>query len=475
MKERLLIAAVLVFAVAYALLNRFSAPMRPSSVLHAGEAAQLRLYRDAAGREVRVATPLLDEFRYAGDAELCAALREMTKADVDAARELLEECESLSTGTATEISQKRIGLATVLGDRDEEYTYSFPSGGTERNKRVALALSVLRSALDAASPAFPEQAFSALNSAWVARNVGDSFTRYNPPFLFGAALRAEAGEAMLTLCPLAGRADCDVYVPSGMPSALEELGRWKSDEALLLRSAELLEREYRAVKTPDRRRELKFAQEFTAKLGYANEINPGNGSAHARRGVRPLEDWLAKYESSTSQRELQYIYSGVGVAYGRIAANTVQRSDAEKAVKFNTLVYEIAAKLNKSGPDWTTLANLGSDTLLLAEIDRQEAGFQEALKLHRDAYAMTQTFNAQEASAYMNMVLARTLQHYAKADLPAVADSQKVAMLEEAISLAQGVKPLFEQTGTASYLKITNRVLDAANVQLGKLRRPTAP
>jgi hypothetical protein len=478
MKERLLIACLLGATAVYMVFvtaGRFSGPAEPSGVLQASEMSPFKMYKDATGREVHITTPLLDKFPYAGDTDLCIELRDMTNANTDAAGELLEACDNISTGNAAEISQKRIGLATILGDQDEEYTYSLSDNRIDRDKRIILALSMLRAALETAAPDYPGEAFSALNSLWIARGVSDSFTGYNPPFLFGSAVKVEAGEALLTLCPLTGRTDCDVYVPSGMPSALEELGRWKSDEALLVRSADLLEREYRAVKSPDKRRELSFAQDYSATLGYANEINPENRSAHARRGVKPLEEWLTKYESSTTERELQYIYNHVGEAYGRIAQNTQQKSDAEKAVKFSTLTFDIAKKLNKDGPDWTTMANLGGDTLLLAELNQQEAGFQRALKLHRDAYAITQKINAQESSAYMNMTLARTLQHYAKAALPSVTDSEKIPMLEEAVNLAQDVKPLFERTGTKTYLEITNRVLNEANAQLNELRQPKSP
>lgn len=119
------------------------------------------------------------------------------------------------------------------------------------------------------------------------------------------------------------------------------------------------------------------------------------------------------------------------------------------------------------------MANLGEDILILAELTQQESEFQRALELHRNAYYITQTLNSQESSAYMNMKLARTLQRYAKAELPATADALKIAMLEEAIKLAQGVKPLFEQTGTTTYLNITNRILVEANDQLEKLKHKT--
>lgn len=478
MKQRFLIAVVLLATVIYLIFGAADRVSSPNTIIanqQASEAIPSRTFRDAAGREGHVTTPLLDKFPYAGDANFCLKLREMTKSDPDAAGEILEECDNLTTGTAQEVIQKRIGLATVVGDQDEEHTYSLSGDASDRDKRVVLAISALRASLDAASPGNPVQAFSALESLWIAGDVSDAFTHYQPGYLFGPAMKAEAGEAMLTLCPLVGRSDCDSYVPSAMPQALEDLGRWRSDEAMLLRSAELLEREYRAVKNPGRRRELAFAQDYSAKLGYANELNSGNGSAYARRGVKPLEEWLAKYESSTDERQLQYIYGKVGAAYGRIASDTEQRADAAKAVKFNTLTFEIAKKLNRNGPNWQNMANLGDDTLLLAELDRQEAGFQQALKLHREAYAITQKANVQESTSYMSMKLARTLQHYAKAELPSATDAQKTAMLEEAIALAESVKPLFEQIGTTSYIKITDRVLNEANAQLIRLRQLNHP
>jgi hypothetical protein len=73
------------------------------------------------------------------------------------------------------------------------------------------------------------------------------------------------------------------------------------------------------------------------------------------------------------------------------------------------------------------------------------------------------------------MKLARTLQHYAKAEPSSVTDAQKIAMLEEAMALAQSVKPLFEQIGTTSYIKITDRVLNEASAQLIKLRQLKHP
>ncbi|MBY3344736.1 hypothetical protein [Rhizobium laguerreae] len=473
MKVRLLIACVLVAAAYMALTTetRLSTPIKPDGIPQASETPPSRIYKDASGREVHIATPLLDKFSYAGDADLCIELREMTKSNAEAAEELLDACDDISTGSAVEISQKRIWLATMLGDGDEEYTYSLSDNEIDRNKRVVLAISMLRAALDAAAPDAAKEAFSALDSLWIANDASGAFAGYNPPFLFRSAMKAEAGEALLALCPIAGRSDCDSFVPSGMPKALEELGRWKSDEALLLRSAELLEREYRAIKDPSKSKELDFAQDFSATLGYANELNPGNGSAHARRGVKPLEEWLGKYENSTDERALRYIYSTVGAAYGRIASDSQQRADAEKAVKFNSLTFEIARKLDKDGPSWENMANLGDDTLLLAELNREEAGFQKALKLHRDAYVITEKLNSQDATAYMNMKLALTLQHYAKAELPSVTKNVRIAMLEEAVNLAEGVKPLFEQTGTALYLRMTNGVLGEANAQLISLRQ----
>jgi hypothetical protein len=478
MKERFLIAVVslaTVISLTLVATDRVYAAKQTIANQQAREAIPSKTFRDAAGRERHITTPLLDKFPYAGDANFCIELREMTKSNPDAAGELLEECDTLTTGTAQEVIQKRIGLATIIGDQDEEDIYSLSENPSDRDKRIVLAISALRASLDAASPGNPAQAFSALENLWIARDVSDAFAYHKPGYLFGPAMKAEAGEAMLTLCPLVGRSDCDIYVPSGMPQALEDIGRWRSDEAMLLRSAELLEREYRSVKNPDKRRELEFAQDYSAKLGYANELNSGNGSAHARRGVKPLEEWLTKYESSTDERQLQYIYGQVGAAYGRIASDTGQRPDAEKAVKFNSLTFEIASRLNKDGPDWENMANLGDDTLLLAELDGQEARFQRALRLHRDAYAKTQKINSQESSAYMNMKLARTLQHYAKAELPSVTNAQKIAMLEEAITLAKSVKPLFEQSATTSYLKITDRVLNEANAQLVKLRQLKRP
>lgn len=187
--------------------------------------------------------------------------------------------------------------------------------------------------------------------------------------------------------------------------------------------------------------------------------------------MKPLEEWLGKYENSTDERALRYIYSTVGAAYGRIASDSQQGADAEKAVRFNSLTFEIARKLDKDGPSWENMANLGDDTLLLAELNREEAGFQKALKLHRDAYAITEKLNLPDATAYMNMKLARTLQHYAKAELPSVTKNERIAMLEEAVNLAEGVKPLFEQTGTALYLRMTNGVLGEANAQLISLRQ----
>jgi hypothetical protein len=470
--------AVLAGSVVYLIFaarDRVSAPTKPSNLQQDSDAIPYKLFRDAAGHEVRITTPLLDKFPYAGDANFCLELREMTQSNADAADELLEGCDNLTTGTVQEVIQKRIALATIVGDQDEEYTYSLSGSASDRDKRIVLAISALHASLDAASPSNPAQAFSALEKLWIARDVSDTFAYYNPGYLFGPAIKTEAGEAMLTLCPLVERGDCNTYVPGGMPQALEDLGRWRSDEAMLLRSAELLERQYRAVKNPDKRRELTFAEDYSAKLGYANELNSGDGSAYARRGVKPLEEWLSRYESSTDERALQYIYGKVGAAYGRIASTTEQRADAEKAVKFNTLTFNIAKKLNSDGPSWGTMANLGDDILLLAELDGQESEFRRALKLHRDAYEITQKENSKESSAYMNMKLARTLQHYAKAELPEVAATQKIAMLEEAITLAKGVRPLFEQTGTKSYLKITESVLSEANAQLIKLRQSKSP
>ncbi|WP_261334925.1 hypothetical protein [Rhizobium leguminosarum] len=151
MKERLLIACVL--AAAYMALTtetRSSTPIKPDGIPQASETPPSRIYKDASGREVHIATPLLDKFSYAGDTDLCIELREMTKSNAEAAEELLDACDDISTGSAVEISQKRIWLATMLGDEDEEYTYSLSDNESDRNRRVVLAISMLRAALDAA-------------------------------------------------------------------------------------------------------------------------------------------------------------------------------------------------------------------------------------------------------------------------------------------------------------------------------------
>ncbi|WP_182510576.1 hypothetical protein [Phyllobacterium sp. P30BS-XVII] len=144
-------------------------------------------------------------------------------------------------------------------------------------------------------------------------------------------------------------------------------------------------------------------------------------------------------------------------------------------MKYNSLTYDIERKLNSGGASWQTMVNLGDDVLLLGELEHDQAGFQRAVKLQRDAFALTEQINSQEYSAYVNMKLARTLQHYAEAGFPDVADAEKINMLEEAIKLAEGVKPLFEKTGATSYLQIINRVLINANAQLAKLHVSTKP
>ncbi len=476
MKNRILFFGIMVaLALLLPFLFKHPEPARPLSIQPKVEDVPSRLYKDNAGHEARVSTPLLDAFQYTGDSNLCSEFKEMTKNAAEAASEFTELCIDLSRGTPIEVSQKRTSMAIAIADNDEEFSFSFPKDDASQDKRVVFGLSALKAALDILPPEEPAAAMEVLNNVWIARNASASFSRYSPSFLFGSAMRVEAGEAMLKLCPLTARPDCNLYVPSGLPGALEELGRWKSDVGLLLRSAELLERENAGVKEPDKRSELKFARDFSSTLGYASEIDPGTNSAHARRGVKPLEDWLLKYESSTDERQLQYIYSSVGAAYGRIAQNTKQNPDAEKALKYNSLTYDIERKLNSGGASWQTMVNLGDDVLLLGELEHDQAGFQRAVKLQRDAFALTEQINSQEYSAYVNMKLARTLQHYAEAGFPDVADAEKINMLEEAIKLAEGVKPLFEKTGATSYLQIINRVLINANAQLAKLHVSTKP
>ncbi|WP_260693147.1 hypothetical protein [Rhizobium laguerreae] len=114
MKERLLIACVLAAAyVALTTETRLSTPIKPDGIPQASETPPSRIYKDASGREVHIATPLLDKFSYAGDADLCIELRDMTKSNAEAAEELLDACDDISTGSAVEISQKRIWLASL--------------------------------------------------------------------------------------------------------------------------------------------------------------------------------------------------------------------------------------------------------------------------------------------------------------------------------------------------------------------------
>lgn len=270
MKERLFIALVLVAGAIYLMFETTRAVPTPPIINERqkiSEQSPSREFVSSDGHEVRITTPVLDRFLYAGDAVFCVELREATKWNPDSARELSQECDGLAMGTPQEIIQRRIRLAAFIGDG--EYTYSLQSNEAERDKRIALAISALRASLDAAAPHSPAEAFAALEKLWIARDVSGSFAYYQPAHLFGSALRVEAGEAMLALCPLAGRDDCDVFVPGGMANALRDLGRWKSNESMLLRSAELLQREYRAVKNPSKEMELEFAQAYSAVLGYA--------------------------------------------------------------------------------------------------------------------------------------------------------------------------------------------------------------
>jgi tetratricopeptide (TPR) repeat protein len=467
MKDRLLLwvvlgAVVLYVASAAINKNRFVPP--PPIVPVDSNPVTERVFRDKSGHEIRFKTPLLDAFHYEGDAGFCAELKKLSP-PADAFAETSEaSCMGLSSAKPEDRPQQLVELATTIA------TATSDRDNAGKDKSVTLALSALRAALDEVPADAPDQVSAILDKFWVAQFASDTFPGYQPSFLFGAAMQVESGEAEIALCPITGRTDCNLYVPDKLIQALTDLGRWKSDESLLLRAAEMLERTYRRIENPNKNDELDFAKDYIRTLGYAGEISAERGADHVRKGAAPLEAWLQKYEKDTLGYELEPIYGHLGAAYGRIADKTKALDDAKKAMQFDSRAYELSMKYRSGEASWEDMANLGDSTLLVGELERNEDQIKRALELHREAFKITHKSNDVEETSYMEMKLARTLQHYAAADLSSVSDAEKIPLLEESVSLASGVIPFFESAGSRIYLNITRNVLNQAQIQLAKLR-----
>lgn len=471
MKDRLLLWVVLGTVVLYVASvninkNRF-VPPPPIVPVESNPVAE-RVFRNKSGHEIRFTTPLLDAFRYEGDAGFCVELKKLSP-PADAFAETSEaSCTGLSNAKPEDRPRQLVELATTIA------TATSDRDNAGKDKSVTLALSALRAALDEVPADAPDQVSEILDKFWVAQFASNSFPGYQPSFLFGAAMEIESGEAEIALCPITGRTDCNLYVPDKLMQALTDLGRWKSDEALLLRAAEMLERNYRRKADPGKNDELDFAKDYIRTLGYAGEISAERGADHVRKGAAPLEAWLQKYEKDTLGYELEPIYGHLGAAYGRIADKTKALDDAKKAMQFDTQAYQLSMKYRSGEASWEDMANLGDSTLLVGELERNEDQIKRALELHREAFKITHKSNDVEETSYMEMKLARTLQHYAAADLPSVSDAEKIPLLEESVSLANGVIPFFESAGSRIYLNITRHVLDQAQIQLAKFKEAQA-
>ncbi|MEI5680606.1 MULTISPECIES: hypothetical protein [unclassified Mesorhizobium] len=467
MKDRLLLWVVLGAVVLYVASvninkNRF-VPPPPIVPVDSNPVAE-RVFRDKSGHEIRFRTPLLDAFHYEGDAGFCAELKKLSPPVDDFAETSEASCAGLSNAKPEDRPQQLVELATTIA------TATSGSDNASKDKSVTLALSALRAALDEVPADAPDQVSEILDKFWVAQFASDTFPGYQPAFLFGAAMEVESGEAEIALCPITGKTDCNLYVPDKLMQALTDLGRWKSDEALLLRAAEMLERTYRSKASPSKNDELDFAKDYTRTLGYAGEISAERGADHVRKGAAPLEAWLKKYEKDSLGYELEPIYGHLGAAYGRIAEKTKALDDAKKAMQFDTQAYQLSMKYRSGEATWEDMANLGDSTLQVGELERNEEQIKRALELHRAAFEITHKGKDIEETSYMEMKLARTLQHYAAADLSSVSDAEKIPLLEESVSLANGVIPFFESAGSRIYLNITRNVLEQAQIQLAKLR-----
>ncbi|SFU20677.1 hypothetical protein [Mesorhizobium sp. YR577] len=471
MKDRLLLWVVLGAVVLYVASvninkNRF-VPPPPIVPVESNPVAE-RVFRNKSGHEIRFKTPLLDAFHYEGDAGFCAELKKLSP-PADAFAETSEaSCTGLSNAKPEDRPRQLVELATTIA------TATSDRDNAGKDKSVTLALSALRAALDEVPADAPDQVSEILDKFWVAQFASNSFPGYQPSFLFGAAMEVESGEAEIALCPITGRTDCNLYVPDKLMQALTDLGRWKSDEALLLRAAEMLERNYRRKADPGKNDELDFAKDYIRTLGYAGEISAERGADHVRKGAAPLEAWLQKYEKDTLGYELEPIYGHLGAAYGRIADKTKALDDAKKAMQFDTQAYQLSMKYRSGEASWEDMANLGDSTLLVGELERNEDQIKRALELHREAFKITHKSNDVEETSYMEMKLARTLQHYAAADLSSVSDAERIPLIEESVSLANGVIPFFESAGSRIYLNITRHVLDQAQIQLAKLKEAQA-
>lgn len=477
MKDRLFIAVVLLAVavfVVFQVTKRENPPIRPQdAAAEQREAPRLRVFQDAQGRKAQFSMPLLDTFPYPGDAELCTRMKALAPQGTVDGFSALAECGDLSALPPLDKSARLIKLAEQVGNFrffTEDMQDPDPDSG------VVLALSALSGALDVLPPQAFEQAFEVFDASWVASLATEKFTHYSPPFLLRDALAIEAGEAKLALCPLFEKMDCKSYLPGGIIASLTSVGRWKSDEHLLLRAADLLEARHKSRENPDRNTERVFAEDYSAALGYAGEIAASreDGTAYFRRGAKPLERWLEENERGTDDDTLSGVIVTLGAQYGRIADRTGDKADAEKAVQYDMRAYQLKLKLGDRIGRWRPLANLGDSTLLLAEIEQNEAGFREALRHHRDALDITREAKEREGVKYMEMKLARTLLHYAKAAGLKLPKEDRVAMLEESIATARGVMPFLSETGTETYLRIVRQVLSEAEKYLGELQREAA-
>lgn len=471
MRNRPTVLILLISAVGFLFFwinSQWSSPVGAPSAPSPANLPKLRTFINPQGHSAGVSTPLLDSFSYPGDTAVCDRIVVLKKVyDTD---DLLDvgDCGNLSNLATLDRSARLADLAEKIPSLSRANS---ELSADEQDQDVALALSLLREALDILPPDRPAMAMTVLEHTWVASFASQNFPRHDPPFLFASALNVETGKAQIELCPISGRSDCDSFIPSGMIDALTEVGRWRSQYVDLLEAADLLEKRYSTLPKPAKQQELRYAQDFAGTLGYAAEIASGDQSiVLLRRAIGPLSRWLDTYGQTTDDYTLSNAVTDLGAQYGRLADRTRNKDDANKAVEYDSWAYRIRQKYTRSA-QWTALCNLGDSTLLKAEIDRDEQGFKQALQHHREALAIANETGEQQDVNYAKMKLARTLLHYEQAEGVSLTRKDRIAMAKEAVATANEIIPFMQTAGTKVYLNIIRNVLAGARRDLAVLQQ----
>ncbi len=408
---------------------------------------QPRVFRASGGREVRFSTPLLDQFVYPGDDEACAAI---AGAEL-LADELAGLCQELKAAGPAE----RPALLQDLAF----YTQWADIGDDDVAARIALSMS--RAALDAVAPDDPEQAAEIL-SALPTEGIPDDNPYYDPGFLFASAIALEGSEAAYRLCPLYRSTGCDAELAAQV-QPLIDIGRWRSDEAILVRAADYCERAFRTFEDPTPYETKEFAENFAEALGYASETadDRSRKAELLRRAIKPDEEWLKTYVSEEWEFMRQSVISSVAVSYGRIADLTNSIADARKALEYDTLAFDW-------DESWETQSNLSDSILLLAELERDVDGLNRALAANEEAMQEAMSSGSAANVQYMEMKLARTLQHVALANV-ALDQEERVAMLRESIRKAEESLPFFEESGATVYIDIARNIARDSRLALERI------